>query len=197
MPVAKPEPDRAQIEDLGESLAMTMPPPPGTERASDVVFRAILLLASVASWIVFLRHRELASAGSPLPKAWPPDPWFVVWIACTTCGLLSAVFFVSWLIAGRERVTVTGEGLSIRVRPLGRRRDYPIGDVRNLRVVDPAPGQAGGPPRRLRGTAIVVARPIAFEHGEQTVRFGANLDESDAAKVVELIQSRFGQYMGK
>ena len=103
-------------------------------------------------------------------------------------GVIVPIMFYMWLrqVAGRELVTLALGSLKIQRRVLGTglTREYDAGRITNLRVAPPVP--TWHQPKRNWGAFD--HGMIAFEYGAKTVRFGAGVDEAEAAVIVEEIK---------
>lgn len=85
-----------------------------------------------------------------------------------------AVAAAFWIALRREFIEATPGYISLgtKLGPLGNGREYAASEVRNLRVW-PAPTKKTS-----------TKPPLAFEHGERTIRFGAGLSHTDAVAVL-------------
>jgi len=122
--------------------------------------------------------------GVPSAKG-PPGFFLVVWLALWTVGGAGALYTWLWTIAGREIVALDGATLSIAREPIPfpSRREFDWSAVRNLRV---SPLFRASNRRSPLG-----AGTIAFDYGPRTFRFGSNLDEAEAAMLIDAIGRRF------
>lgn len=105
-----------------------------------------------------------------------------IWLTFWTLGGGFALLVWLWSLAGREIITIDGEGLTIRraVFGIGPARRYVAGYVDRLRVADES-GASSGP----WGGAL------AFDYGGDTIRFGAGLNPGEAREVLARIAARF------
>jgi hypothetical protein len=122
-----------------------------------------------------------------------PAPLVVVglWLVAWTAAGVAVARALLWMVFGRERVEAGGGRLRIRrsILGLGRTREFPGSDIRDLRVAT-APAGAAAPGRRRRvGPSDGM---VAFEHGEATVRLLPGIDAAEAAALVEQLAARLG-----
>ena len=110
--------------------------------------------------------------------------FFEVWLAVAVVAGGAVAYDWLWHAIGREVVGRRPGVLVIRrgVAGLGFRREYPLADVRRLRVSPPPRDELRwAPPLRFGHDPGV----IAFDHGARTVRFAEGLDEAEASLVLE------------
>lgn len=112
------------------------------------------------------------------------DGWFLLfWLTFWTVG--GALALRTWLraLAGREIVEVDALTLSVKqsVLGIGRRKEYAAPYVDSLRVE----------PYHSSSSAVPPGHCLAFDYGEDTVRFGTTLNKADAEEILALIRSRF------
>jgi hypothetical protein len=116
--------------------------------------------------------------------------FLLVWITFWSAGGAFAVLALAWSLAGQEVVTLRPSSMVIarRLFGLGRGREYGIADIANLRVapegLNPFDFRSG---MRFWGFG---GGPIAFDHGASTIRFGASLEEAEAAALVQRLAQR-------
>ena len=142
--------------------------------------RSIVSTIGGAFWILFsgfwIVYDRKPSGGGVLLL-----PWVVV----------GPVVFIMLLrqVAGRELVTLTLGALTIdrNVFGIGFTRRYDAAQITNLRVAPPVP--TWNEPRRNWGAFD--HGMIAFEYGAKTVRFGAGVDEAEAAIIVAEIKRHY------
>lgn len=105
-----------------------------------------------------------------------------VWLTFWTLGGGFALLVWLWSLAGREIITIDGEGLTIRraVFGIGPARRYVAGYVDRLRLADES-GASSGP----------WGGGLAFDYGGDTIRFGAGLNPGEAREVLARIAARF------
>jgi hypothetical protein len=120
--------------------------------------------------------------GVPAPAAL----FSLVWLGAWTLGGATAITIFAWMLAGREVITVTRDGLSIRrqVRGFGHTRTYDIAHLSRLRL-EPHSYNIFDPQMALAFYGLGGGR-VAFDYGSSTVRFDNRIDEPDALKVIEV-----------
>jgi hypothetical protein len=113
--------------------------------------------------------------------------------------LLAAGFLVGllWNLAAREVVTVDIRRVRVGVevpfvgRPLGIGRDFNRQGVRNLRYEPSLAAPVPALPFLRRSGYRQAPRNVCFDTGTDTVRFGIDLEEADAASVIAAWTARF------
>lgn len=120
----------------------------------------------------------------------PPVLFLAVWLALWTAGGAFVIAVIAWSIAGREVISVAGGTLAVRreVLGIGRAWEYDGVHVRNVRV-SPAPFDPFDFRASVRFWGLG-GGPIAFDYGARTHRFGAGIDEAEAAPIVAAIRER-------
>jgi hypothetical protein len=138
--------------------------------------RSLGAAAVLAVWLAGWAAGEVAVAQrlffSEEPEA--GAAFMALWLALWTLGGLLAFRALLGAIGGSEVAAIDGPSLTLRRRPIGRRRVYPLAQVRNLRAEATARRQAS----------------LAFEVDGRTVRFGARLDPADAERVLAALGTR-------
>lgn len=155
-------------------------------------FLLILLGAWIVVWMAVEAVLVLSLAGSEETRraAHAPSPFILIplFAAFTAAGLFLAWRFL-WLCAGRETLTITPLGLTLRreVGGLGHSRRFLLEKIRGLRVgaydedlFYPSWG------RMFVGKGLYY---IAFEHEGQTRRFGRGVNKAEALKLVERVRT--------
>lgn len=111
------------------------------------------------------------------------------WLAGWTFGGLWAAYFILWLSAGSEIVTLRAGTLTLKrdILGLGRLQEYDVARIHNLRVspqtTDPSERRSGyGPWGTVAGT-------VAFDYGSSTIRFGA-VEEAEAQQIIADLKMR-------
>jgi hypothetical protein len=170
---------RARIESIPGGVEVSIPSRRNYAAAAFIAFW-------LCGWVF-----GLVTAGGQLlspphvGKDPPPELFLFVWLGLWIIGGLSAMTFLLWNLAGRERVTVRTDALSIRreVFGLGRGRHYELSAVKDLRAVESAVGTILGSFGR-RDPFGVSSGPLAFDYGAKTVRFGAGIDMAEAKHIL-------------
>ena len=173
MPVVEPSPARAQTEDLGYALNITIPQAKGMARWTQCGFLLAwiggwALGEAFALWTLMVTFRG-GRSGEGLPQF--AAVFLIVWLAMWTFGGLMAGLQVIRLLFGREEITASTTELTIHSRPIGRPRQYIAHEVKDLRDDD-------------------ATSSIEFDYGSKTVRFGSGLEEVERKQIVELLRER-------
>jgi len=176
VPVAE---GRAQVQSVPGGIELRIP-----------ARRQLLVVLFLGFWLVGWCLGEVMATTqliAPTPVAHgdpPPLEFLALWLCAWTVGGVFALYSLLWLLSGRERVTITGEALTVRreIFGLGLSKAYRLGAVRDLRVVDIAPVL---PFSFGRGDLLGRSSgPIAFDYGAKTIRFGAGIDAAEAKQLV-------------
>ena len=146
--------------------------------------RRWLAIPFLGFWLVGWAFGEVMVARQLLLGAGPASAFLLVWLSLWTLGGAFAMTALAWSVAGREVVSVASRTFSVRreVLGIGRTWEYDADRVHNLRVstggLDAFSGSGGFRAWGLSGG------PVAFDYGARTVRFGAGVDEAEAASVI-------------
>ena len=116
--------------------------------------------------------------------------FLIGWLGAWTVGGGAAIYFWTWMLAGREIVTLAPTLLGVRrdILGFGRSREYDLPSIRNLRI-DRSPID-----NNLSGNALsrsMFGGTIAFDYGAKTFRFGGGIDEAEASQLIERLKSRY------
>ena len=116
--------------------------------------------------------------------------FLLFWLAGWTIGGAFAIGTTLWMYFGKERILLTTTTLGIRREALGigRSREYELSQVRNLRV-SPRSFNMFNSGNSMRALGLGGGN-IAFDHGAATIRFGAGIDEAEAALIATDLESR-------
>lgn len=115
----------------------------------------------------------------------------------TIVGGMLIRWFV-WYLTGVETLEVRRDSLTLRRRilRLGHSKEYLAEHIQGLRISPPPP-----PSIFLQSThdawkypMILVHSPLAFDYGAKTIRFGAGIDEAEAASILEAIYQYHPRY---
>jgi hypothetical protein len=155
--------------------------------------RNLAFLAVVPVWLTIWISSIVGAAGELTSgRARGAEArFFEVWLAVAVVAGGAVAYDWLWHAIGREVVGRRPGVLVIRrgVAGLGFRREYPLADVRRLRVSPPPRDELRwAPPLRFGRDPGV----IAFDHGARTVRFAEGLDEAEASLVLEELGLREG-----
>jgi len=160
---------RSRVESASGGIEITIP-----------ARRNYFALAIVAVWLCvwvfgangFFSHPQALNHGrtNEIP------PFFLVfWIL----GVSFAALILLWNLAGRERVVVHSDALSIRreVLGVGWTRSYELRSVKALRVVETIGPMVFG--MRQNDPFGFAHGPIAFDYGAKTIRFGTGIEVAE------------------
>jgi hypothetical protein len=150
--------------------------------------RNYLVAAFMAFWLcgwafglVMVSHQLLH------PTEGTPMLFLAAWLGGWVIGGGFAILLLLWMLAGRERITVTNDAFRIRREAfaLGWSRNYALSAVKNLRVVESPPPTPFGFGRR--DPFGLTSGPFAFDYGARSKMFGAGLDVAEARTLLSRI----------
>jgi len=173
MPTVEPSLPRAQMQDLGYQLNITIPQAKGMARWGTSAF----LLFWLGGWALgegFAIWALIGTFSGGRTDGGLPGfgaVFLLVWLAFWTFGGLAAGLKVIGLLFGRDEITATTDELTIHSRPIGRPKQYIAHEVKDLRVDD-------------------TTNSIKFDYGAKTVRFGSGLEEAELKQIAELLRAR-------
>ncbi|HTR97444.1 MAG TPA: hypothetical protein VMH61_06035 [Candidatus Acidoferrales bacterium] len=169
-----------RVADHGDELVIDLPSP----RRPVTAFVVSLWLLGWSVGLAFVAQQFQSGEPTRGDDAFL-GAWLVLWLAA---GVL-AIAWLAWLVAGRERVTLTPEAIRIRrgVLAWGFTRSFALAGMSELRTFgrEVPPLLAAGLDFAGRG-----ASGVRFRHGGRVVRFARALDEPAGHALVDLLRSR-------
>lgn len=196
MPVVKLSPARYTIEDLGDSLKITIP---SRKHWFSIPFCFLWLAAWAFGEIV--TSSGLIRAAFILSSA--PSATRSVYI-CLSLGWLFlgvwtvygafVLYALLWQLLGKEIVEVSSQSIQVRrqVLGLGRLKEYLAEHIKNLRISPMGHNKLGR--SSIRSFLGLAGSLVTFDYGAKTFRFGSRADEAEAKQILTAIQQRFPQY---
>lgn len=178
-----PNMSRATVYETPEGLRIVVP---ARRRILIALFLSFWLCGWAFGWIAAFTTLASGSAGSG-------GLFLIFWLCAWTVGGMFAISFVAWMLAGKEVVTVTSQGIEI-ARKIGvfqRNRSCKADYITDLRAVDEAPSTSFGrsqPPWILSGFRH---GSVKFDYGNLTLGFGLELERGEARKISGLLAERF------
>lgn len=172
-------PDRFRIEDKGDELEILIPVK--KDRA-----KIVYLWISLAIWSL----GEVRGIRELMDRDGANDNMFLVfWLAFWTVGGILVAANLAWHVAGYERIRFRRDRVIVRREALGLGISHEFDTARasTLRLADDF--HKGRDPDRYVGPKEC---KVAFDHEQTRVRFGFQLDRSEAARLILKIQKRFG-----
>jgi len=121
-----------------------------------------------------------------------PDNIGLVIIGVNLIFLLRVGFHISsallWRLSGKEEIALSGNNLRIRRQMVGfkKLKDYQGNLISNLEIVPWMNNLQKKLPVSYREKST-----ISFNYKGESIKFGYNLDESDANQIIQLIISTF------
>ena len=194
-----PSTTRYTIEDLGDSLKITIP-------SSKHWLQVFFFCAMFVPWIIvgigggamlgiLLMPPTSGTASHAQNTA---NFWGTAFIALFLLAFLSVwlmtgaiqLYTILWCLAGREVIHITYKFIRScrQVFGLGRPQEYLIDNLSDLRI---------SPIKNSRWNIESLWRTdgsIAFDYGAETCHFGSELTEADATRIVDTIKQQFPQY---
>jgi hypothetical protein len=124
--------------------------------------------------------------------------WLCGWLA----GEVIAIYFILWLITGKEIIEVSSRSIVIRYHILGMnfKNEYLWDYVSDMRIFPHinSPWTALGIRPTSGERSVGISRgDMAFYYREKTVRFGNGIEEAEEKQILSSIQQRFSQYQLK
>lgn len=166
---------RSIISDIAEGIEISIPSP-----------RHWFVVAFLGVWLGGWAMGEISALQSLFGAmdSIPAAAFLLVWLAGWTAAGAFSLYLFLWMIVGRERILVRADSILIRreILGLGRVHTYDLMNVRNMRVEVP---RKGGTRTGRIGWGL-----IAFDHKDQTVRFGMVFSPDEAQLIVDRIKGR-------
>ena len=203
LPVIEPPPPCYTIEELGDSLRITVA---GAKNCSGIsllglwlvpwVIVEIVICGVLFSGLTALLQGELLESNSDNVLICVVGPALLAGFTFWTIRGVLAISQLVWQLSGREVIEVSNLSIKIQRQELGlgRPNEYWAEHIKDLRIV---PGMYF-PFSFLKGRAasfwVPVEGPIVFDYGARTVRFGLGVDEAEAKQILAAIQLRFPRY---
>ena len=183
MPV-KPLAPRYTIEDLGETLVVSIP--------SLKMWPFILLFSFWSFWwigleVVFLIALFTAKESSRINA--------LIIIAIWTVAGAFLLYNLFWQVFGKEEIQVTALSIMISHVVLGykRSKEFLAENIRDLGLARVSMRDLlyRRWPFPLLGSD---AGSISFDYGARTYRFAASLDDAEAKQLIAAVQQKYPQY---
>jgi hypothetical protein len=164
--LVQPFPTRSEVSDQGRDLRISIPP----KRSWVLLFFAI--------WLTFWTYAGLQTGRTLLSHF---DLFLVFWMIGWAFGELWAGYAILYGIGGREIILVNSETLTrtTKLFGLGWAKAYIVREMRDLRF---QPEVGSGRSRR--------ASRIAFDYGAKTISFAQDIEEAEAAELINRIKQR-------
>lgn len=127
---------------------------------------------------------------------WPAT---IIWTLTGFFGL----YYLAWVLLGKEVITVTSQSISINrfidgfAIPFGFPKEYSAKQIKDLRISS----WMSDPVQNLSVRWVRFWRMgggfIAFGYGEQTIRCGDGINETEAKQILAEIQQRYPHYSSR
>jgi len=174
---------RAKIIDTGGKLQIIIP----SEKNRIAIIFLSCWLTGWAVGEVFAIFLSVKGIDNKFAK------WFILfWLCGWTIGGFFAFLSLSWMIAGKEIITIYMGILKIerKVLNLGSAKEYSLLEARNFRIDNAIKDIK---PESLE---LKVQKPssgnLVFDYGKLTVKFANGIDEEEAKSILELIKWKGG-----
>lgn len=148
----------------------------------------LFMCAWLGGWAMGERQAiaELRAAGASANAG-----FLLLWLTAWTAAGGATMLAIAWQLAGREVIALDGATLAQRLElfGLGRRRAWPVAEIKNLRMQTPA----AAPPasqRAWRPPPPGVIRGLVFDHDGRTIRLARRLDEAQASLLANELAAR-------
>ena len=179
----KPPGPRHTASEQGGQVVIGIPPK-----------RNLFIVGFLTLWLCGWAFGEVTASTGLFTTLWkgpgPGTAFLLVWLCAWTVGGAFAIYTWLWQVKGREVVTASPTALSIKreVFGLGPTRHYDASQVHRLRL---APISFNSADFRS-GMAFwgIGGGVLAFDYGFKTYRFGAGVDEAEAAAILQTIAAR-------
>jgi len=191
MPLIQPPLPRHKAEDLGDRLWFTIPNPKNWFVILWLGFWAIFGALPLAVLLLSVVQNGKVQLDTPLE----PALGLTLYLLCNGVVIVLPIYAILWQLSGKEIIEASQHSLKIRrlVAGLGRMKEYPIAEIRELQVVPVSDFRWFAPAlllSLLRGTYV----RIIFTPSAKAIRFGGFVDEAEAKQIVATIQKRFAGY---
>lgn len=168
MPILQPFPMRSEVSDLAGELQISIPP----KRSWALLFFVV--------WLTFWTFGGM-QAGRQLIKHF--SLFLSIWMVGWAFGELWATYTILYAVVGREVILAGSETLTRRITlfGLGWNKSYLVREMRDLRY---QPETGSGKSRRTSR--------IAFDYGAKTISLAQEIEEAEAAELINRIKQRSG-----
>src|SRR4030095_14423305 len=193
--VVKPPAPKHTSENLGDKLMISIP---SLKNWFLVFFLGFWLIMWVIGEVGVLLFLILDTSKSVYDG--PPIPFLILWIIFWTVGGGYAIYQLAWLVAGKEVVEVTTQGMTISrvVSSIRSSKEYSSNYIKELRVSSSNMNlnhpMLMWPYSYFSPWRHNIIGSLAFDYGAQTFRFGMSIDEAEAKQIIAEIQQRYPQY---
>jgi len=214
-----PPESKVKIEDLGQSLKITVPNRLGCAGWFIAAFLGVWLIGWFAGEVSALK--QLMGGKAPLPVLLFMGVWLIGW----TIGGAFAISFFFFVLMGKEIVTADSSNLKISygVGPFALGKNYPLGEVKNLGVgnlvplvekdgdekpspalsntlkdrikdleqpLEPAPRITAAPLHPAFGAGLMMGAGLIFNYRGKIIRFARTLSPEEAEYLLEMLKLR-------
>ncbi len=157
---------RSQVSDLGRDLQISIPP----KRSWVVLFFVV--------WLTFWTYAGIQSGHTLINHF---SLFLCVWMLGWACGELWASYAILYAVGGREIILANSETLTrtTKLFGVGWSKSFSVREMRDLRF---QPEAGSGKGRR--------ASRIAFDYGARTITFAHDIEEAEAAELINRIKQR-------
>jgi hypothetical protein len=123
--------------------------------------------------------------------------FLLVWLICWALAGMYIIYVIIRMYFGQEIVEITESSFIVRQQVFGfsNERTYHLVDLWNLRTIPKEPMTPFK--NRYKPWNGQGDQTLAFDNQLGTVRFGAGISETKAAKILEIVQEKFPQYKSR
>lgn len=120
--------------------------------------------------------------------------FLLVWLTCWALAEMYIIYVIARMYFGQEVVEITEGSFIVRQQVFGfsNERIYHLAALWNLRTIPKEPMTPFK--NRYKPWNGQGDQTLAFDCRFGTVRFGAGISETKAAKILEIVQEKFPQY---
>lgn len=191
MSYVEPSPSKIKTRDTGLGIEITIP---AKKNWFAILFIGFWLIAwAVALFFVSatLINSFIDNASESSGFGWFGRVFTIAWLGGWTVGGFFALKSLLWMIAGKETILVTYDGITIgKHRVLyTSKKEYSRSHIKEIRTESGAQGWYKGFNVFGQNTGL-----IAFDYGAKTIKFGICEHEAEAKYILETIKKRFSIY---
>lgn len=168
---------RGQVERTATGLKITIP-----------AKRNIFVVLFLGFWLIGWSFGEVAVLIQVFSAEKAPKIFLFAWLGGWTVGGVFAIYAWLWNIKGKEIINITRSELQhIHQLPIYKRsKEYDLSSITNLRAQEQNISIFGS--RNGMEFWGISGGSIAFDYGRSTHKFGAQLDQAEAAHIINEIK---------
>ena len=182
----KPYTDRAILNETIRGFEIVIP-------AKKNWFVIIFMSAWLGGWLmgeIFALGAVTGLLGFGSSKAAPAGLFLLFWLVAWTAGGFFAIRTWTWLIAGKEIITVQHGQISVEKKGalFSQPKTYDLNEVKKIRVQEDDTGNYWG--KRNNIWNLNSGGTIRFDYGLQTIRIAGGIDEAEADYILKKLTEK-------